>query len=76
MEEHCYGSWIQRTVNVLVSLKWSPSGRKELVKNQPCLSAKIFLSGRPLRPFLLPHGSCLRDLVLLVMPVCSLPLMV
>lgn len=71
MEEHCYGSWIQRTMNVLVSLIWSPSGRQELVKNQPCLSAKVFLSccffATPFFGFSrgrITHGLCLRALCL------------
>jgi hypothetical protein len=40
-----------------------PSGRKELVKNQPCLSAKVFLSHRFDRLFVFASSAIASSMV-------------
>jgi hypothetical protein len=62
VEEHCYGSWIQRILNV-PAFDMVPGGRKELVKKPALPSAKVFL----------PHVTldlCLTVHSLMVCSVC------
>lgn len=79
MEEHCYGSWIQRTMNVLVSLIWLPAvGAGE--ETSLAFWQKFSFSFCSPRYFLLLLPPCRLWMdgvyvlfITLLSPVCSLP---